>query len=267
MTVTRESRQQVEDITRNDRASHDAQADRYDDYVKEEPLRSAEAWILPAIVSLTAGVVLDVGCGTGRVSEALAAAGRTVVGVDHSSGMLRVAAQKLPLDRCTLIQADARHLPVEDGVFDAVVCSGVLHHVPDWPEVLAEAARVVRPGGVLVVREPNADYADWAFGPLERLLARLAPATPPLEGGQSAHERPLSRGELREALPRTLCWRSLATTMLLGSLGVPRTIPGVRWYYRLATAIDRRLIRWHWLGGGALILGVAVKGTWSAEMP
>lgn len=259
MTAAGESNQSLDAITRRDRGSHDAQADHYDHYVAAEPLRSAEAWILPAMVSLTAGVVLDVGCGTGRVSEALAAAGRTVVGVDHSSGMLRVAAQKLPLDRCTLIRADARQLPVGDGVFDAVVCSGVLHHVPDWPKILGEAARVLRPEGVLVVREPNADYAAWAFGPIERLVARLASATPPLDVGQSSHERPLSRWELREALPRTLCWRSLATTMLLGSLGVPPTIPGVHLYYRLANAIDRRLIRWQRLGGGALIFGVAVK--------
>lgn len=52
------------------------------------------------------------------------------------------------------ILADAAHLPVEDAGFDAVICSELLEHVPDPPSVLHEAARVLRPGGILLLCAP-----------------------------------------------------------------------------------------------------------------
>jgi SAM-dependent methyltransferase len=179
--------------------------------------------------------------------------------------MLRVTARKVAAERVAIVRADVRRLPISDGACDAVVCSGVLHHVRDWELVLHEAARVLRPGGVLVVREPNAGYAERAFGPIERFLARVAgvrakePASDEgkAHAAQPLYERPLSRAELLAAAPPQLRWRWVASTMVLGCLDVPEGMRGRRVYLRLANTIDGWLLRARWRAGGALLLGVA----------
>jgi len=91
--------------------------------------------------------VLDVAGGTGRTAASLAEFDVTVV--DASAGMLREAESKgLPV-----VRGDATRLPVVDAAVDAVTVTDALHHVSDARAAVAEAARVVRPGGVLVVRE------------------------------------------------------------------------------------------------------------------
>jgi ubiquinone/menaquinone biosynthesis C-methylase UbiE len=97
---------------------------------------------------------LDVGIGTGILAELGATRASEWVGLDYSESMLRRAERKigrLGLERVSLRQGDARHLPYEDGSFDAVVSSFMLPHmaVPEKPEVLREMARVLRPGGRL----------------------------------------------------------------------------------------------------------------------
>lgn len=90
--------------------------------------------------------VLDVGGGTGRAARVLD--GERVV-IDPAHGMLREA-RRLELDG---VRADAATLPVADSSVDAVVIVDALHHVADQTGALAEAERVLRPGGVLVCRE------------------------------------------------------------------------------------------------------------------
>jgi len=89
--------------------------------------------------------VLDLGGGTGRAARALG--GATVV--DASRGMLEEARERdLPT-----VQGDVRHLPIRDSSADAAIVVDALHHFPDADRALAEAARVLRPGGVLVIRD------------------------------------------------------------------------------------------------------------------
>ena len=104
---------------------------------------------------LTLDSVLDVGTGTGRVLELFAGRARRAVGIDLSLEMLRVARSNLSgagIAHARLRHGDACSLPLLEDSFDLVVIHQVLHFLDDPRRAIAEAARVVRPGGhVLVV--------------------------------------------------------------------------------------------------------------------
>ena len=114
-------------------------------------------WLARA-VSLDAGVVLDLACGSGPMSRELAQPGRTVIGLDLSEAELELAAERGP---GPWLRADALRLPFADQSIDVVTSSLGLAVVQPMDRVLAEVARVLRPGGV---------------------LAAIAPALRPLEG-------------------------------------------------------------------------------------
>ena len=99
------------------------------------------------------GPILEIGVGTGAVAVALRRAGLDVIGVDLSPGMLAKA-----LDRIgpRVAVADAHRLPIVTGSMAAVYATWVLHVVADPSAVLAEVARVLRPGGTFVGSVPNA---------------------------------------------------------------------------------------------------------------
>jgi 2-polyprenyl-6-hydroxyphenyl methylase/3-demethylubiquinone-9 3-methyltransferase len=93
---------------------------------------------------------LDVGCGAGLLGEEFARLGFDVVGVDPSAVAIdaaRTHAEKSGL-RIRYHVGAGEQLPVEDGAFDVVYCCDVLEHVADLPRVLAESARVMKPGGL-----------------------------------------------------------------------------------------------------------------------
>ena len=93
-------------------------------------------------------LVVDVGCGTGRFTQALQQQGARTVGVDLDPGMLTVAAERAA---GPWLVADAARLPFGDQAFDLAVAVTVLEFVADPGRVLAELARVTRPGGRVVV--------------------------------------------------------------------------------------------------------------------
>jgi 2-polyprenyl-3-methyl-5-hydroxy-6-metoxy-1,4-benzoquinol methylase len=98
--------------------------------------------------------VLDLGCGGGHVSYAVAPLARGVVACDMSGGMLGAVsaeAARRGLSNITTTQAPAEQLPFGDASFDVVVCRHTTHHWPDVRRGMREAARVVKPGGVVIV--------------------------------------------------------------------------------------------------------------------
>lgn len=111
----------------------------------------AELTALPALLDDN-WVVGDLGCGTGQVAASLAPFVRRVVAVDGSAPMLTAARRRLaPFRNVEIQRGDLESLPLEDGSLDAAVLSLALHVAPEPGRVLAEAARVLRPGGRLLV--------------------------------------------------------------------------------------------------------------------
>lgn len=97
--------------------------------------------------------VLEIGCGTGLYSRKLISRfSRRYIGSDLSPGMLQVARRG---GIGPLLSADASRLPIGDHSVGAVFAFGVLHHVPDTQRTLREVARILKPGGVLMLMEPN----------------------------------------------------------------------------------------------------------------
>jgi len=97
------------------------------------------------------GVALDAACGTGRFAEFLANCGHQVIGVDSSPGMLAHARRRVPDGEFHV--AELEQLPLPDDAVDVITCALALVHVPRLEPVLAEFARVLRPGGDLVISD------------------------------------------------------------------------------------------------------------------
>jgi ArsR family transcriptional regulator len=107
------------------------------------------------------GTLVDVGTGTGRMLELFGARAERAMGIDRSSEMLRLARAKLAergLEGVELRQADLYALPLGEGEADAVLLHHVLHFVQAPGQAIAEAARVLGPGGRLLI----ADFAPHA---------------------------------------------------------------------------------------------------------
>jgi 2-polyprenyl-3-methyl-5-hydroxy-6-metoxy-1,4-benzoquinol methylase len=98
--------------------------------------------------------ILDAGCGTGTNSRWLARRGFQVTGVDLSQFALDKAGESAP--DVAFRQASLTDLPFADGSFDAILCHGVIMHIPDFEKALDELVRVLRPDGYLVLSEANA---------------------------------------------------------------------------------------------------------------
>ena len=108
--------------------------------------------------------VLELGCGYGRVALRLAEASRTIVGIDVALASLALGKTlAAPNGPCSFVLMDAAHLAFRAGAFDAVVCvqNGICAFSVDQERLLAEALRVTRPGGRVLV----STYADrfWPY--------------------------------------------------------------------------------------------------------
>ncbi len=118
------------------------------------PAPAVEAALLELVPPGGVGRLLDIGTGTGRLLELLGPRASEAVGIDASKAMLALARARLAragLAHCAVRLADMYRLPLPDGGFDLALLQMVLHHAEDPAGVLAEAARVLAPGGALVV--------------------------------------------------------------------------------------------------------------------
>ena len=131
-------------------------------YVDDELV---DARLMEAVRAERVEDLLDIGTGTGRVLEQLADHVTSAVGVDNAKPMLEIARDKLDragVSNCQVRFADMYHLPFPADRFDAVTLNMVLHHAETPAEVLREAARVLKPGGRVIM-------VDFAPHDLEEL--------------------------------------------------------------------------------------------------
>jgi 2-polyprenyl-6-hydroxyphenyl methylase/3-demethylubiquinone-9 3-methyltransferase len=174
-------------------------------------LARARARLIPP-AERPGAVLVDLGCGGGLLAPHVAGKGYVHIGVDLIvSGLEQSAAHGV-----APVLADVRHLPFADGSVDVVSAGELLEHVPDVPRVVAEACRILRPGGWLVLDT----IADTA---LSRLVAvRLAEAVLPVVRGIhdpalfvdprrlrsecARHGVPLEVRGVRPALPALARW-------------------------------------------------------------
>jgi SAM-dependent methyltransferase len=188
------------------------------------------AAVLEAAGALEGARVLDVGCGTGRFTGALERAGASVVGVDLDPDMLTVAAANLAGPR---LVADGHRLPFATGAFDLTVALTLLEFVNDPARVVAELARVTRPGGRLLVAALNR-ASPWGLAHRRRLRR------PPWNSA-----RLLTRGTLRRL------GRAHGTARLQAALDAPSAVPGLPVVGPLLEGLGRPL---PWLGAWQLLV-------------
>jgi ubiquinone/menaquinone biosynthesis C-methylase UbiE/DNA-binding transcriptional ArsR family regulator len=150
--------------------------DHADEWDAIRSLHVAERDVEDAMVGLMGerpvGRLLDLGTGTGRMVELFGEAAQSVTALDRSPEMLRLARAKLPVDQAEkyrLMIGDFNDLPFADASIDTVVMHQVLHYAQAPEQAVAEIARVLAPGGFVLI-------ADFASHELEELRVRSAHA-------------------------------------------------------------------------------------------
>ncbi|MBC8166309.1 MAG: methyltransferase domain-containing protein [Bryobacteraceae bacterium] len=102
--------------------------------------------------------VLDAGCGTGYGSAELALRARSVTGIDLSGEALHFASSHYAADNLRWTRASCTSLPFADGSFDIVTAFEVIEHLQNWPQLIAEARRVLTEDGRFIVSTPNKTF-------------------------------------------------------------------------------------------------------------
>jgi SAM-dependent methyltransferase len=149
------------------RSEHLEQEEQYHDDTagkRFEGARKAYEWQIPEDRYLFGKVkgtikgksLLDLGCGTGASVKNLLDPAKykyDYLGIDISSKLLKYAKKEIKKGR--FLKANAEELPLEDGSVDVIVVLGLYHHLPDYKKSLKESFRVLKKGGLLLIREPT----------------------------------------------------------------------------------------------------------------
>jgi len=168
-------------------------------------------------VPLAGQRILDVGCGVGMYVRAFSALSPHVYGVEIDQERARQAGALVP--RAGISVAPAERLPFPDAAFDVVLLHEVIEHVDDDAQALAEACRVTRTGGHVIIFAPNRRYFFETHGAYfgSRYVFGLIPLVnwfpDPLRRRFCPHVRAYTPGDIRELLARLSC-RELVFTQI-----------------------------------------------------
>ncbi|WP_037606418.1 methyltransferase domain-containing protein [Streptacidiphilus rugosus] len=152
-------------------------------------VRRLRAWAHASLAARPGERALDVGAGTGSETQVLAAAvgadgaDGTAVGLEPHAGLRAVAEQRAADEgsRARFLDGDARALPLPDADVDLVWCERVLQHLTEPDRAVAEMARVLRPGGRIVLLD-----TDWATFVLHPAAPEIRPALAAVTQGTAA---------------------------------------------------------------------------------
>ena len=210
------------------------------------------------------GVAAELCCGHGEAISLFGARMARGIGLDISTQMLRLARSGRGSDQLCFVQGDATNLPLAPASFDTVFMLGGIHHVPDRQRLFAQVARILKPGGRFIFREPVSDFWLWRF--LRSIVYRLSPTL------DHENERPL---RLSETLPPlTAAGMRLDTWTTHGFLGfclfmnsdvlvvnrLFRFVPGIRALTRAAARLDDVVLSLPGFTGlGLQVVGCATK--------
>lgn len=209
---------------------------RYAWQTRNPVLAPREAELTRRVLVRAGERLLEIGCGEGANLHHLREAGAVRFGVDYSGA--RTAFARRATDAHT-VTADATRLPFVDGAFDAVLIRDVLHHIGDVDGVLAEARRVLKPGGRLTLLEPN------RASPFILMQAALIPAERGvLRSTAPALERTLVRAGFRVVARTHEHPFPIERVLLHPSFGLPSLghHPLVSRALKAADAVARRLL-------------------------
>lgn len=147
--------------------------------------------------------ILDLCCGQGTLTAALADTGANVTGLDFSAEMLSIATRRAP--KIDFVEGDATSLPFSDQAFDLVVSNFGMMHIPDQPAALSEIRRVLRPGGRFLMATWAAPDRSPAFGAAFGTFRALGDFTgAPPQPDLFAFSRPDEAGGMMDAAGLTM---------------------------------------------------------------
>jgi SAM-dependent methyltransferase len=143
------------------RADYDQIAPAYDTRYERNSYAGVQQALLRFVGGRSGLQILEVGCGTGHWLEFLRTSELHVTGLDFSAGML--AQSKMRLPGVPLVRGTAERLPWQSESFDRIFCVNAFHHFTDKAAFLAEARRILGPGGIILIvgLDPHSHFDQW----------------------------------------------------------------------------------------------------------
>jgi ubiquinone/menaquinone biosynthesis C-methylase UbiE len=232
----------------------------------QEYLAYLDRAALDAIGDAELGAVAELCCGRGEGLKLFGARARSYIGIDVSENMLQATLKLHDHPNAIFVQADATRVPLIPDSIDTVVMLGGIHHVPARAKLFEEIARILKPGGRFLYREPVSDFVLWRA--LRAIIYRVSPML------NHATERPLLYEETVPVLERVglktvryqthgflgFCLFMNSDVLFFNRLF--RFVPGIRAITRASARADEAVLALPGLQqAGLQVVGIAQKTT------
>lgn len=193
------------------------------------------------------GTMAEICCGRGEAISLLNGFYKIAIGIDISEKMLNKGSTFNKNKNCFFIQGDALKLPLKSKKFDSVYMLGGIHHINNRRNLFCEIKRILKPGGVLIFREPVSDFFFWRF--LRWIIYHFSPSL------DSQTERPLrfkeTMNDLNQVGLKLVSWETYgffgfcffmnSDVLIFNRLF--QFIPGIRWITKSFVFFDRAILK------------------------